>query len=96
MFIYVIKKNDSLFSIAFKYQVTMDSIRIYNGLRTSTLVPGQDLLIPTNIYTVQPGDSLYSISQMNSISMEMLYLINGLHSNMLMVGMKLYLPPRVG
>jgi len=94
MFIYGIKKNDCLFSIALKYQVTMDSIRIYNGLTTARLVPGQDLLIPTNIYTVQPGDSLYSITQMNFISMGTLSLINGLHSNRLMIGMKLYLPPR--
>lgn len=94
MFIYVIKKNDSLFSIATKYYVTMESIRIYNGLTTSKLVTGQDLLIPTNIYIVQPGDSLYSISQMSSISVKTLCLINGLYSNMLMIGMKLYLPPK--
>ncbi|MBS4223027.1 glycosyl hydrolase family 18 protein [Lederbergia citrea] len=94
MFIYIVKMGDSLFSIATNYQVTMDSIRITNGLTTDRLVPGQDLLIPTNMYTVQPGDSLYSISQMSLIPVETIRLINGLQSNVIMIGMRLYLPPR--
>ncbi len=94
MFIYVVKMGDSLFSIATKYQVSMDSISITNGLKTDRLVPGQDLLIPTNMYIVQPGDSLYFISQMSFIPVETLRLYNGLQSDTLMVGMRLYLPPR--
>ncbi|MEH7347088.1 glycosyl hydrolase family 18 protein [Bacillus sp. JJ1532] len=95
MFIYVVKESDSVFSIATKYQVSMDSIRNINRLKTDRLVPGQDLLIPTNIYIVQPGDSLYSISHMSLISIETIRLYNGLHSDILMVGMRLYLPPRL-
>ncbi|MBW8350814.1 LysM peptidoglycan-binding domain-containing protein [Bacillus sp. IITD106] len=94
MFIYVVKTGDSLFSIATKYQLTMDSIRNINGLTTDRLVPGQDLLVPTNMYTVQPGDSLYSISKMSLIPVETIRLINGLHSNVITVGMRLYLPPK--
>lgn len=94
MFIYVVKMGESLFSIAAKYQVTMDSIRIANGLRMDGLVPGQDLIIPSNVYTVQPGDSLYLISQMSFIPTETIRLINGLESDALTVGMELYLPPR--
>ncbi|KAB2338221.1 LysM peptidoglycan-binding domain-containing protein [Cytobacillus depressus] len=95
MFIYVVKQSDSVFSIATKYQVSMDSIRKTNGLKTDRLVPGQDLLIPTNMYIVQPGDSLYSISQMSLISSETIRLYNGLHSDLLTVGMRLYFPPRL-
>ncbi len=94
MFIYVVKMGDSLFSIAARFQVNMDSIRITNELITDSLVPGQDLLIPTNMYTVQPGDSLFSISKMSFLSIETIRLYNGLQSNVLMVGMRLYLPPR--
>jgi spore germination protein len=94
MFIYVVRMGDSLFSIATKYQVSMDSISIMNGLKTDRLVPGQDLLIPTNMYIVQPGDSLYFISQMSFIPVETLRLYNGLQSDILTVGMRLYLPPR--
>ncbi|MGG3891237.1 glycosyl hydrolase family 18 protein [Metabacillus fastidiosus] len=94
MFIYVVKTGESVFSIATKYEVSMDSIRIINGLKTDRLVPGQDLLIPTDIYIVQPGDSLYTISQMALIPAETIRLYNGLQSNILIVGMRLYLPPR--
>lgn len=73
----------------------MDSIRGINDLKIDSLVPGQDLIIPTNMYTVQPGDSLYSISQMSLISINRIRLINGLHSDMLMAGTQLYLPPRI-
>jgi spore germination protein len=85
VFIYVVKTGDSFFSIATRYQVSLDSIRIINGLKTERLVPGQDLLIPTNLYIVQPGDSLYSISQMSFISVDTIRLYNGLKSDQLMV-----------
>ncbi len=94
MFIYVVKAGDSVYSIATKYQVNMDSIRIINGLKTDQLVPGQDLLIPSNLYIVQPGDSLYTIAQMALIPIEEIRLFNGLHSDLLTIGMNLYFPPR--
>lgn len=95
MFIYVVKYGDSIFSIANKFNVTMDSIRITNGLSSDRIVPGQDLLIPTDQYIVQPGDSLYSISQMAMVPVDRIKAYNGLQSNMLNVGTLLYLPPRV-
>lgn len=72
----------------------MDSIRILNSLTTDRLVPGMDLLIPSNMYIVQPGDSLYMISRMSFIPPETIRLYNGLQSDVLSVGMILYLPPR--
>lgn len=94
MFIYVVKYGDSIFSIANKFRVTMDSIRIMNGLSSDSIVPGQDLLIPTDQYIVQPGDSLFSISQMAMVPVQTIQAYNGLHSSNLTVGMRLYLPPR--
>lgn len=94
MFLYVVKSGDSLFSIATKFQVAMDSIRITNGLGIDGLVPGQELIIPSNNYVVQPGDSLYSISQMSFIPIETIRLYNGIHTNQIYPGMILYLPPR--
>ncbi|MGE8080252.1 glycosyl hydrolase family 18 protein [Peribacillus loiseleuriae] len=95
MFIYVVKTGDSLYSIATKYHVSMDSIWYKNALNSDRLVPGQDLIIPTNMYIVQPGDSLYSIAQMALLPMETIRLINCLCSDELWVGMNLYIPPRV-
>lgn len=94
MFIYVVKIGDSLFSIAAKFRISMDSLRIINGLRTERLVPGQDLLIPSNVYIVQPGDTLTSIARLAFIPAETIRLYNGLQSDQLTVGMELYLPPR--
>lgn len=94
MFIYVVKIGDSLFSIAAKFRITMESLRITNGLRTDRLVPGQDLLIPSNLYIVQPGDSLFSIAQLAFVPAETIRLYNGLPSGQLTIGMELYLPPR--
>jgi spore germination protein len=94
MFIYVVNARDSVYSVATKYRVNMDSIRITNGLKTDQLVPGQDLLIPSNLYIVQPGDSLYSIAQIALVPIEAIRFFNGLHSDLLTVGMNLYFPPR--
>ncbi|AZV43348.1 hypothetical protein BAOM_2739 [Peribacillus asahii] len=95
MFIYIVKTGDTLYSISTKYRINMDSIRILNGLKTDRLVPGQDLLIPTDVYIVQPGDSLYTISQMALVPIETIRLYNRLHFDELMVGMNIYLPPRL-
>lgn len=94
MFIYVVTSGDSVYSVATKYRVNMDSIRIINGLSRDQLVPGQDLLIPSDVYIVQRGDSLYSIAQMALVPLEAIRLFNGLHSDLLTVGMNLYFPPR--
>ncbi len=94
MFIYTVKTGDSLFSIVSRYQVSMNEIRVVNGLTNTTLVPGQSLLIPTNAYIVQPGDSLYLISQMSLIPVDTLRAANRLTSDVLLIGMRLVLPPR--
>ncbi|KMY48827.1 glycosyl hydrolase family 18 protein [Peribacillus loiseleuriae] len=95
MFIYVVKAGDSIYSIATKYHVSMDSIWFKNALKTDRLVPGQDLIVPTNVYIVQPGDSLYTIAQMALLSVETIRLINCLCSDELWVGMNIYIPPRL-
>ena len=95
MFIYEVKTGDSLYSIATKYHVSMDSIWYKNELNSDRLVPGQDLIIPTNVYIVQPGDSLYSIAQMALLPVETIRLINCLCSDELWVGMNIYIPPRL-
>lgn len=83
-----------MFSIAAKYRISMDSLRITNGLSRDRLVPGQDLLVPSNVYIVQPGDSLFSIAQIAFIPEETIRLYNGLQSDELTVGMEIYFPPR--
>lgn len=43
---YTVEANDTLFGIAQNYNVTVDSIKNYNGLATDTVFEGQRLVIP--------------------------------------------------
>ena len=96
--IYVVKKGDSLYSIASKYNTTVDEIKRLNNLKTNNLSIGQILNIPaikstdsTQTYIVQSGDSLYSISKKFNISIDELKKINNLTNNTLQIGQVLKL-----
>ncbi|TGV08733.1 LysM peptidoglycan-binding domain-containing protein, partial [Mesorhizobium sp. M00.F.Ca.ET.186.01.1.1] len=95
MFIYTVKPGDSLYSVAAKFEVPMAVLQSTNGLTVTTLVPGQDLVIPTKTYIVQPGDSLYAIAQMSFVTPKALQEANGLTSYALTPGKRLRLPTRV-
>ena len=45
---YVVKKGDSLYTIAKKYKTTIAELTDVNMLTTNTLYPNQVLLVPTN------------------------------------------------
>ena len=45
---YIVKSGDSLYSIAKKYNTTVDKIKNLNNLNTNLLQIGQTLKIPTN------------------------------------------------
>ena len=73
--IYTVKSGDSLYSIANKYNTTIDIIKDVNNLTSNVLSINQVLKIPTsttsnitnyNNYTVVKGDSLYSIANFES------------------------------
>lgn len=89
--IYIVKKGDSLYSIARKYNTTIDRIKDLNNLTTNLLSIGQVLLIPTDTnlettYTVQKGDSLYSIAKKYNTTVNRLKQLNNLTSNLLSIG----------
>ncbi|ASK64075.1 sporulation protein [Virgibacillus phasianinus] len=93
MFIYVVKPGDSLYTIGQKYAVSIDMIRLVNGLVSPEIVPGQALLIHTFIYIVQPGDSLHQIAQMAYVSLDRLMSANpGLDPDNLLPGMEVVIP----
>ena len=68
--IYTVKKGDSLWKIANKYNTTVEKLKSANNLKTNTLSVGQKLVIPSisvspevsDTYIVQKGDSLWSIA----------------------------------
>jgi len=89
---YVVVKGDSLWSIAKKYNTTVDSLKKANNLSTNLLKIGQKLVIPNkDEYIVQKGDSLWKIANKYNTSVEKLKSINNLKSDVLQIGQKLIL-----
>lgn len=88
--IYTVKSGDSLYSIARKYNVTVNDLMKYNNLTSNLLSIGQQIRIPTsgtsNTYTVKSGDSLYSIAKKYNTTVDRLKSKNNLTSNLLSIG----------
>lgn len=94
---YVVKKGDTLYGIANKYNVSVDNLKNYNNLSTDSLSIGQTIKIPdnkanSNEYVVKSGDSLYSISRKYGVSVDELMSVNNLKSTVLSVGQVLKIP----
>lgn len=89
---YTIKNGDTLYSIANKYNTTVDEIKELNDLSDNTLSVGDLIKIPSaesNIYIVKKGDTLWSIAKDNNISVNKLKEINNLNNNSLSIGQQL-------
>ena len=94
---YIVKKGDSLWSIAKKYNTTVNELKEINNLVSNTLTIGQKLKLKEevnndtsidipNIYVVEKGDTLYSIANNFNTSVSELKKINNLISNTLSIG----------
>ena len=100
--IYIIKKGDSLYQIAKKYNTTVEEIKKTNNLSSNNLSIGKELIIPKvtnseitipeNTYTVKKGDTLYKIAKEYNTSINEIKSINNLTSNLLNIGQILKLP----
>ena len=99
--IYIVKSGDSLYSIARKYNTTVDELKKLNNLSSNILSIGQVLKIPStsgtnnntsNIYIVKSGDSLYSIARKYNTTVDELKKLNNLSSNILSINQVLKVP----
>ena len=100
--IYVVKSGDTLFSIANKFNVTVQAIKNINNLSSNILNVGQELVIPKEEtpstsgefinYTVKAGDSLYKIAKEYNTTVNAIMNVNNLTSNALQVGQVLKIP----
>ena len=93
---YTVKKGDSLYAIAKKYNTTVDNLKQINNLTSNNLSIGQILKLPTqtpNTYTVKSGDTLYRIATQNNTTVDILKQLNNLTDNTLTIGQVLILPP---
>ncbi len=96
---YVVKKGDSLWSIARKYGLSVAELKALNNLSSNTLHIGDTLLVSSvnstddNIsdeyYTVKSGDTLWGIARKYNMSVNNLKSLNNLSSNNLSIGQKL-------
>lgn len=93
---YVVKKGDSLWLIANKYDTTVEKIKNTNNLKSNTLSIGQVLVIPSSsefiTYTVKKGDSLWLIANKYNTTVDNIKKLNNLSSNNLQINQKLILP----
>lgn len=103
---YTVQSGDSLWSIAKRYNVTVDALKSANKLTTNVLSIGQVLKIPESvvgdnniseneiIYVVAPGDNLWEIARQYGVTVDQLKQTNNLMSDLLTVGMELKIPTK--
>lgn len=95
---YVVKKGDTLYSIAREYGISVEALKNANNLTSNNLAIGMTLRIPEmsdtpmdneSYYIVKSGDTLYKIAGMYNMTVNELKALNNLTSNNLSIGQKL-------
>lgn len=96
---YMVQRGDTLYSLALKYNTTVDKLRKLNNLNTNTLTIGQILVLPIetdideyDIYVVKKGDSLWSISRKFNIDVNDLIELNNLKDLTLQINQSILVP----
>ena len=97
---YKVSKGDTLYSLAQKFNTTVDNLKRINNLTNNTLTIGQILQIPTSIsmkdetqlYTVKQGDTLYTIANNFNTTVDNIKTLNNLTTNTLSIGQILVVP----
>ena len=92
---YIVKNGDTLYSIARKYNISVDKLKKYNNLLNNIINIGQVLNIPDNNieeYIVKKGDTLYSISKKYNVDIKDIMNLNNLSSSLLSINQKLVIP----
>ena len=100
--VYEVKPQDTLYSIARKYNTKVDSIKSFNNLTSNILNIGQILQIPLETsefvyqtYQIKPGDTLYRIAKMYNTTVSEIMALNSDISSILRVGQIIKIPQNV-
>ena len=96
---YIVQKGDSLWSIANKFNTTVNKLKELNNLSSNLITIGQKLKINDDdeennylIYTVVKGDNLWDIANKYKTTVSKIKELNNLNSNLLQIGQKLKIP----
>ena len=92
---YVVKSGDTLWSIARKYNLSVNELKSLNNLSNNVLSVGQRLIVgkeSSNDYVVSAGDTLWAIARKFNVSVDDIKALNNLSSNNLSIGMILKIP----
>lgn len=101
--IYVVKRGDSLYSIANKYGISVEDLKNANGISGNLINLGQQLTIPSKngispgdyvIYTVKRNDSLWDIASAYGVSVNDIVEYNNLGTTVLQIGQQLLIPTK--
>lgn len=91
---YTVERGDTLYSIAKRLGVSIDSLKAANNLTTNMLSVGDKLIIPNeekNTHKVTKGDTLYSLARKYNTTVANLKTLNNLPSDTLTEGQILIL-----
>lgn len=93
---YKIEKGDTLYSIAKKYNTTVDQIKKLNNLQSDILSVGKTITIPSNYnvktHIVSSGDTLYALARKYNTTVNSIKIANNLKSDVLSIGQELIIP----
>ena len=99
--LYTVKKNDSLDSIAKKFNLKKNQIIYWNQLESSTIKANTTLIMwrkPTIfksnyfIHTVKKGESLHSIADQFNVTIKTIMAANKLTAPLIKINQKLHIP----
>lgn len=91
---HVVKKGDSLWKIASRYNTSISKIKALNNIKSNIIRPGQKLRLhgvvkESKSYTVRSGDTLWEIAQKHNTSIQKIMELNSLQSSNIRPGQKL-------
>ena len=92
---YKVVNGDTLYSIARRYNISVEELKKINNLTNNNLAIGQILKIPSDQlieYIVKSGDNLYKISNMYGVSIKDIMNLNNLKSTNLSINQKVIIP----